>query len=121
MIPKQRIAYLTITFGVMLLGLLSRKVAIVPLAVGDLLYAVFIYFGFRFLFYKHYNTTQTACLGLLFCYLIEYSQLLDFPLLQQLRQYAIVRTIIGQGFLWTDILAYTLGTLLANYADKKLN
>ena len=121
MIPKQRIAYLITTLSVMFLGLLSRKVTVIPLATGDLLYAVFIYFGFRFLFYKHYNTTQTACLGLLFCYLIEYSQLLDFSLLQQLRQYTLVRTIIGQGFLWSDILAYTLGTLLAYYADKKLN
>ncbi|WP_330362502.1 hypothetical protein [[Clostridium] dakarense] len=54
---KKRITYFIITISVMIMGLLSRKFmfifpkSIAPF-VGDMIWAMMVYYGFRFLFPK---------------------------------------------------------------------
>lgn len=114
---ENRFSYLFIIFTVILLGLLSRKFTSVPLFVGDLLYAVMIYFGIRFLFI-HQESRKSGMIALIICYCIELLQLYDAGWMVALRDTIFGRYVLGQGFLWSDIIAYTFGTIIAHYLDK---
>ena len=46
------------------------------------------------------------------CFGIEFSQLLSYEWLMQLRSTRMGALVLGQGFLWSDIVAYTAGVLL---------
>lgn len=43
----------------------------------------------------------------------ELSQLWSTPLLNQIRSTYIGKLMLGQGFLWSDLICYAVGTLLA--------
>lgn len=51
--------------------------------------------------------------SLLICYGIEFSQLYQSIWINELRNTLLGRYTLGQGFLWTDILAYTFGVFTA--------
>ncbi|MBC5864091.1 ribosomal maturation YjgA family protein [Flavobacterium turcicum] len=111
MIPSRK-NYLAVAIITILLGLCSRGFSVVPLFVGDLLYAVLIYFIFRFFF-----TTQTAVaiaiMSLSFCFAIETLQLVRWNWLLQIRATIIGRLVLGQDFLLEDLIAYTFGVFVA--------
>jgi len=97
--------------GTILLGLISRKIPYVPLFVGDVLYAVMMFFMVRFVFIsKKMHWVAVISLGI--CFFIELSQIYQTPWLNNLRQTLPGRLILGQGFLLSDLLAYFVGTLL---------
>lgn len=52
-------------------------------------------------------------ISLLFCYFIEVSQLYQASWINNLRNTTIGGLILGHGFLWSDILAYTFGVTIA--------
>ena len=103
----------------MILGVLSRKITGIPFLVGDVLYAVLIYFGLRFLFI-HLKTHKTFLLSLLFCFGIEILQLVQIDWLIAIRKTTLGHYILGEGFLWLDLLCYIMGTLMAFLIDEKL-
>jgi len=53
--------------------------------------------------------TQILIFSLLICYTIEFSQLYQADWINALRQTLFGRYVLGQGFLCSDILAYTFG------------
>lgn len=110
------ILFIIITIG---LGLLSRKIIWLPLATGDALYAVMVYWGFRFLFI-HRTKSIALLLSIVCCFVIEFLQLLQHPVLIEIRTHPFLRLIFGQGFLWTDLLAYSSGATLVYLVDKKI-
>lgn len=115
MLQKKR-NYFWICIILLFTGIFSRKIAIIPLYVGDILYACLIYFGFRYCFHrisKHF----VLLLSLVFCFSIEYSQLLQWSWLINIRKYTLGHYILGEGFLSSDLLCYTLGTLLSYFSD----
>ena len=114
---KSRTSYFLITLSVIIIGILSRKIAFIPNFIGDLLYAVMIYFGLRYLFIN-FCRKKSAIVALLICYSIEALQLYHAEWIINLRATLFGRYVLGQGFLWSDILAYTLGILIAFYTDK---
>lgn len=114
---ENRFSYLLIIFTVILLGLLSRRFTPIPLFVGDLLYAVMIYFGIRFLFIDQ-DSRKSGMIALITCYCIELLQLYDAGWMIALRDTIFGRYVLGQGFLWSDIIAYTFGILIAYHFDK---
>lgn len=116
---NNRITYFIITLIVLFLGIVSRKIAYIPLFFGDILYAVLIYFGIRFLFI-HWNIYKTFLVSLLFCFSIEILQLVKFDWLVTLRTTTPGHYILGQGFLWSDLICYFIGTTSAFISDKKL-
>lgn len=86
---------------------------------GDFLYATLIYFGLRFLLLKQ-KKEAIAILGLLLCYFIETMQLNnDVEWLNSIRSTQFGHYVLGEGFLWIDIIAYTLGIIFSYYIDKK--
>ena len=117
-LKNNRLHYFSALFITLILGVLSRKITDIPLFIGDVLYAVLIYFGLRFLFI-HLKTHKTFLLSLLFCFSIETLQLVQMDWLIGLRKTTLGHYILGQGFLWLDLLCYIFGTLMAFIIDWK--
>jgi hypothetical protein len=115
---KLKIKYLISVISFITLGILSRKITGIPLFIGDLLYAVLIYFGFRFLIIKSEKSTSLL-FSLLFCFGIEFLQLVQIDWLITIRKTTLGHYILGQGFLWSDLLCYIIGTLVAFIIDWK--
>ncbi len=112
-----RLNYFILILLVLILGILSRKISGIPLFIGDILYAVLIYFGFRFLIMDSKKSTSLL-LSLLFCFGIEILQLVQIDWLIAIRKNTLGHYILGEGFLWLDLLCYVIGTLMAYYLDK---
>lgn len=117
-IKKNRLFYSVLTLLVIFLGILSRKISFVPLYTGDILYAVMIYFGFRAVFFL--KPRITFILSLLFCFSIETFQLIQWEWLIDIRKTTLGHYILGQGFLWTDLICYLFGTFFALFSDHYL-
>ena len=113
-----RLYYFISILLILILGILSRKISGIPLFIGDILYAVLIYFGIRFLIMNSKKSTSFL-LGLLFCFSIEILQLVQIDWLIAIRKTTLGHYVLGVGFLWLDLLCYIIGTLLAFLIDWK--
>ena len=116
-LKNNRLYYLSALTTTLILGILSRKINDIPVFFGDVLYAVLIYFGFRFIFIDFKKATSLL-LSLLFCFSIEILQLVQIDWLIAIRKTTLGHYILGEGFLWIDLLCYIVGTLMAYYLDK---
>lgn len=114
---NERLNYFISILLILILGILSRKISGIPLFFGDVLYAVLIYFGFRSIFIDFKKATSLL-LSLLFCFGIEILQLVQIDWLIAIRKTTLGHYILGEGFLWIDLLCYVVGTLMAYYLDK---
>ena len=86
--------------------------------VGDYLWAMLLFFLFSVL--GNFSIKRGFWVTLLFCYFIEVTQICQEPWLNELRSYKIIALVIGYGFLWSDIVGYTLGILTGAWIDSKL-
>jgi len=75
---------------------------------GDTLWALMVFLGISALA-VHARLSMRAGAALLFSYLIEISQLYHAPWIDSLRSTTPVALILGFGFLWSDMLCYTVG------------
>lgn len=116
---KQRSRYLALITGIILLGLLSRRAPAIPSWTGDMLYALMMFFIVRFCFIRK-KTAFVGILSLAICFAIECSQLYQAAWINDLRQTLPGRLVLGQGFLWTDLIAYTAGILLGVVLEKRI-
>jgi glycopeptide antibiotics resistance protein len=105
-----------------LLGLASRKFS--PLLfsflaenAGDVLWAMMVYFGFRFLFLKK-SIVTAIFLSFLFSFGIEFSQLYQEDWINQIRGTLLGALILGKGFLIIDLIRYTIGIVIASWLDR---
>jgi hypothetical protein len=115
--PKHpRSLYFIIAIFVVILGVLSRKVHGIPLFIGDILYAVMIYFGCRMLFING-NNFMKILVPLLLCYFIELQQLCHAAWLVGIRNTTFGHYVLGQGFLWSDLVCYTIGVAVAYFVE----
>ena len=110
---RNRLLYAVLVVIVMILGLLSRKYGyVIPdfidTYLGDALWALMIYLGVAFIFNKK-KIKIVAALGLSFCYLIEISQLYHANWIDNIRKTTLGGLILGYGFLWSDLVAYSMG------------
>ena len=117
---KARIRYLVLIFAIIIAGLLSRKFAIIPLWVGDVLWAVMIFFMVRF-FYVGSSIKRIAIISLIICYVIEFSQLYKAEWIDKLRHTLFGKLVLGDTFLWGDLLSYTIGIGLGILVEVTLN
>ncbi|MDQ0555525.1 glycopeptide antibiotics resistance protein [Paeniclostridium ghonii] len=119
---KKRLIYLIITEVVMIMGLLSRKYmyifpkSIAPF-VGDMLWAMMVYFGFRFLNPK-LKIIKTLILAIIFSFSIEISQLYQADWINNIRSTTIGGLILGHGFLFEDLISYLIGIILGAIINK---
>lgn len=117
---KARIRYLALIFAIIIVGLLSRESAIIPLWIGDVLWATMIFFVVRF-FCIGYSIKKIAVISLMICYAIEFSQLYKAVWIDKLRHTLFGRLVLGDTFLWGDLLSYTIGIGLCIIVECTLN
>lgn len=108
-----------ITIG---LGLMSRTTYIPELIypyLGDVLYALMFYWIFATLF-PNIKVSHLFYLAVGSCFLIEISQLYQAEWINEIRHTRLGSLVLGFGFLWSDLVSYTLGGLLGLQIDKYL-
>ncbi len=114
---KRRFSFFVLIIFTIIIGLLSRQIKGVPLFIGDVLWALMVYFIARFLFIK--KQVKIIVIGsLLFCYAIEFSQLYKAPWIDSLRHTLFGRLVLGDTFLWGDLLSYTVGVAIGVTVDR---
>ena len=117
---KRRLKYFSLIVVTILLGLISRRIGFIPAVTGDVLWAIMVFLMIRFLFiYK--SLKFVALISVSFCYLIEMSQLYHEPWIDRIRNTTFGALVLGHGFLWSDVLVYTLGVCLCVLAEWKLH
>lgn len=109
---------LTVLFFIIevLIALYVRDAIIRPYG-GDFLVVMLIYF-----FVKTFVPLEnlTIAIGvLLFAYTIEVLQYFDIVTILGLRGNRLAEIVIGTGFSWWDMLAYTLGMFVVYVLDNK--
>lgn len=114
---NHRLIYLFLFLFVIFLGIFSRKIAFIPLFLGDLLYAVMIYLLIRIVLVNK-KAFIIVLLSLLTCYTIELLQLYQAEWIVTLRKTLFGRYVLGQGFLWSDLVAYTAGIAIVFIIEK---
>lgn len=120
-IMKLRFYYLALWILIVVLGLGSRTYSdYLPLWVatyaGDTLWAAMVYWGISFLF-PFTHLLRRATIALLFSYCIEVSQLYQADWINVIRGTTLGALVLGHGFLWSDMLCYTIGVGLAVLID----
>lgn len=116
---KKRALYLFLIVTAIALGLLSRRIAFIPAATGDTLYALMMFFLVRCCL-LHQRSRTVAIVSLALCFAIEISQAIHAPWLDALRTTLPGRLVLGKGFLWTDLIAYIVGVSAGWAIDKML-
>ncbi len=93
------------------LGLYSRHLKWIPEETGDALWAMMVFCLWRIILVKQ-SLRLVAIISLTHSFLVEFSQILRWSWLVSFRSTFIGHMMLGQGFLWTDLLAYLIGILL---------
>jgi hypothetical protein len=114
---RKRIVYFILIGTIIVLGLLSRKYSIIPLWVGDVLWATMIYFMLRF-FLLNASVQKIALISIITSYTIEFSQLYKAEWIDNLRHTFPGRMILGETFFWGDLVSYTAGILIGVLVDN---
>ena len=121
---RNKLLYLLLTIIVMLLGLLSRKIEglpeIISLYSGDILWALMVFLLFAFLFNKK-STIFIISWAIIFSYSIEISQLYHAAWIDAIRNTTLGGLILGFGFLWSDLVCYTIGIIIGIIIDIIIN
>ena len=121
---RNRLLYLLLTIIVMVLGLLSRKISglpkIIELYSGDILWALMVFLLFAFLFNKK-STIFIISWAIICSYSIEISQLYHAPWIDAIRNTVLGGLILGFGFLWSDLVCYTIGIIIGIIIDIMIN
>ncbi len=82
----------------------------------DTAWTMAVYCGFGLLLHKDMRVHLPLALGV--SYLVECSQLLHTPFLETLRGTTLGGLVLGYGFLWSDLVCYTVGALLCAAAER---
>lgn len=89
----------------------------INLWLGDLLYAFMMYFIVALLVRKSMPVKARAIITLIICYCIELSQLYRAECINMVRATMPGRLVLGNGFLLSDLIAYTAGVAAALCVD----
>lgn len=118
---RNRILYFALILITIGLGLASRRIAVLPqwvhLYLGDVLWALMVFWGIGFLF-NRMSSGFVAAVTLTFSIFIELSQLYHAEWIDSIRSTALGGLILGFGFLWSDIICYTAGTALGLLLER---
>jgi hypothetical protein len=112
-VQRNRLSYSVAAGVIALLALASRHFgAFLPTLLatyaGDFLWAVMTYLILGVVFPRS-SSRRVACAALALAYLTEVSQLYQAPWVRSIRATAVGGLLLGHGFLWSDMVCYTLG------------
>ncbi len=113
---RNRLLYAAGICLVIALGLASRRYArtlpeFIALYAGDTLWAVMV-FGLIGLLAPTWPSIRVAAAALIVSYAVEVSQLYHAPWIDSIRDTRFGGLVLGYGFLWSDIICYTVGVVL---------
>ncbi len=119
---KNRFIYFVLIIIVIILGLSSRIFAeLLPYIIakysGDILWALMVYLVFRFFFIRK-SSKFIFLLSLIISYIVEISQLYHTEFIDSIRNTFIGRLVLGQGFLWSDLVCYLFGICMGLFIDR---
>lgn len=119
---RARLIYIFAVVISIILGISSRTFTdILPGFVtrhfGDALWACMIYWGVRALL-AHTKLTIAVLISLIFCYVVEFSQLYQADWINDIRSSLLGSLILGRGFLLVDLLRYTVGIMVCYLIDR---
>ncbi|WP_339315756.1 DUF2809 domain-containing protein [Paenibacillus sp. FSL R10-2734] len=119
---KERLLYICICFIVIVLGLSSRAFSeqlpsFVSRHFGDALWGSMVYFIFRVLLVNR-KLWIALVWSLMFSFGIEFSQLYQAKWINSIRATILGGLILGKGFLWIDLVRYTVGITLSYGLDQ---
>lgn len=116
--------YIALTSITIILGLSTRYFRTylphwINLYLGDILWALMIFFLFGVIF-KMIETKWVAGLALLFSFGIEISQLYHSPWIDILRSTTLGGLVLGYGFLWSDLVSYSIGICIGVFIERNI-
>lgn len=122
---RNRIVYLVISIIVILLGLIYKKYSsnlpeFLNGNLGDVLYAILIFFGFGFIFTK-LKTYNVAMIALIFCFCVEFSQMYHAQWINNIRANKFGGLILGYGFSAGDLVCYVIGVFAGAAIEKAIH
>ncbi|MFD2934429.1 ribosomal maturation YjgA family protein [Spirosoma flavum] len=113
-INRNRIIYGLLTISVLLTGLASRRffgeISFVKTYVGDILWALMVFFGLAFTI-KRWPVKTILLVTLLFSFSIEITQLYHAPWIDNVRATRLGGLVLGFTFVWSDLLCYSVGAM----------
>lgn len=112
---KRYFLYAVVLFFIEVLIALYVRDAIIRPYGGDFLVVILIYYFVRAFF--TFSALSAAIGVLLFAYVIEILQYFKLVNLLGLQDIELARIVIGTGFSWWDMLAYTLGIVVVYWMD----
>ncbi len=121
LINRSRTVYGFLTLSVLLLGLASRRflgdISFVKTYVGDVLWALMVFFGIAFTL-NRWSAKTVALVTILVSLSIEISQLYHAPWIDGLRATRLGGLVLGFSFVWSDLLCYSVGVLIALLMER---
>ncbi|WFD08829.1 DUF2809 domain-containing protein [Tepidibacter hydrothermalis] len=118
---RNRHVYFILIIIVVIMGLMSRKLDSIPpflkTYLPDTLWGLMVFFLMGFIFNK-YSTLKITIYSLIFSYCIEISQLYHGEFIDSIRGTTLGGLVLGFGFLWSDLICYSVGILIGYLLDK---
>lgn len=119
---RNRPLYVLLLSATLVLGLASRHYgaglpAWVVAYAGDALWALLVFWllGFG---WPSVSSTRLALQALAFAFLVEVSQLYQPPWLEAVRNTTLGSLVLGHGFLWNDLVCYTVGVAFGYMLER---
>jgi hypothetical protein len=114
---NRRTRYLVTILLTIVIGIAARKISAyfpewINFWLGDALYAFMMFFLVAFLIVNKPAIVK-AVIALIICYCIELSQLWQGEWINSVRQTVLGKLVLGNGFLWSDLVAYLAGIIAA--------
>jgi hypothetical protein len=86
---------------------------------GDTLWALMVFMVLRVIAPRQ-SPVRAATIALTISYLCELSQLYHAPWIEAIRSYRLGGLLLGYGFLWSDLVCYTVGVLAGTMIEIAL-
>ena len=121
-LTRNRKTYFIIILCTIIVGIFLRSQSsifpdLLNLYLGDIFYALMVHWVVGFLLIRQ-SSYKNAIIALVFCFIVEISQFYHEPWIDEIRNTKVGGLILGFGFLWSDLLAYTIGVSTGVLLEK---
>ena len=117
-IKRERLYYLIIVIGVIILGLLSREFSSwLPIWIGSILWGTMVFFIMGFIF-RDRTTRHIGLIASVFSIGVEVAKLYHTPEIDAFRYTTIGGLLLGHAFSWNNIFLYIIGIALGTICEN---
>lgn len=114
-VTNLRLRYIAVLLFIIAVGLLSRRIDAIPASTGDLCWAMMIFCLLRMMLPQK-RLTLISFVTIVVSFSVEFGQLIQWEWLCRFRNTFIGHMMLGQGFLVSDLAAYTIGVAVITLA-----